>query len=220
VVFERSRARQAGEGAVTSSSLPRRYNKRWLPSADEVAGAASRLRGRTLQFQAELAQVVTSAVRFVFAPDVQFDELDFSEKAPPPIPPADLHPPACMRRRAGHPRTNGSHGTAGCRKWLKGRARVQVLVPIIVFRDHLMSDPLDAPPGGRATVDVKEIEEQLRRIALPGQEIEVVAGLQVLSLSLTHARAHAHTNAHILLLPSLSLSHAHGHTRTHAHTQT
>lgn len=93
-------------------------------------------------------------------------------------------------------------------------------MPIIVFRDHLMSDPLDAPPGGRATVDVKEIEEQLRRIALPGQEIEVVAGLQVLSLSLTHARAHAHTNAHILLLPSLSLSHAHGHTRTHAHTQT
>ena len=30
--------------------------------------------------QAELASVVTSAVRFLFAPDIQFDELDFSEK--------------------------------------------------------------------------------------------------------------------------------------------
>ncbi len=46
---------------------------------------ASQLRGRALRFQAELAQVVLSAVRYVFTPDIQFDELDFSEKVLVPI---------------------------------------------------------------------------------------------------------------------------------------
>jgi hypothetical protein len=46
---------------------------------------ASQLRGRALRFQAELAQVVLSAVRYVFSPDIQFDELDFSEKVLVPI---------------------------------------------------------------------------------------------------------------------------------------
>jgi len=126
---------QAGEGAVIASSLPRRYHKRWQPSPEELAGGVSRLRARALQFQAELASVVTSSVRFLFAPDIQFDELDFSEK---------------------------------------------VLVPIIVFRDHLMFDPLDESPGHPPMIDVKEIEKQLQRIAMPGQQVEVVAGLQSL----------------------------------------
>ena len=90
---------QAGEGAVIAGSLPRRYNSKWQPSEEEALDKLpSQLRGRSLRFQADLAQVVLSAVRFVFAPDIQFDELDFSEK---------------------------------------------VLVPILVFRNHRMYDPLE-----------------------------------------------------------------------------
>ena len=85
--------------AVIGTSLPRRYHTKWQPSEDEALDKVpSQLRGRSLRFQAELVQVVLSAVRFVFAPDIQFDELDFSEK---------------------------------------------VLVPILVFRNHRMYDPLE-----------------------------------------------------------------------------
>ena len=78
---------QAGEGAVIASSMPRRYHARWQPSEEErLDKIPSQLRARAMRFQAELAQVVLSSVRFVFAPDIQFDELDFSEKVPNPKP--------------------------------------------------------------------------------------------------------------------------------------
>lgn len=123
---------QAGEGAVVASSLPRRYHTKWQPSeAEALDKIPSQLRGRALRFQADLAQVILSAVRFVFAPDIQFDELDFSEK---------------------------------------------VLVPILVFRNHRMYDPLE--PGSDFSIDVDAIRSQLERLAMPGQKIEVVTGLQ------------------------------------------
>ena len=125
---------QAGEGAVIGASLPRRYNARWQQSAAEAMDQIpSQLRGRALRFQAELAQVVLSAVRFVFAPDIRFDELDFSEK---------------------------------------------VLVPILVFRNHRLYDPLE--PGTDFSIDIEGVKMHLQRLAMPGQKIEVVMGLQSL----------------------------------------
>lgn len=119
---------------MIGSSLPRRYHAKWQPSEDETLDRIpSQLRGRALRFQAELSQVILSAVRFVFAPDIQFDELDFSEK---------------------------------------------VLVPILVFRNHRMYDPLEA--GSEFSLDVDAIRNNLERLAMPGQKIEVVTGLQSL----------------------------------------
>lgn len=112
---------QQGAGAVIGASIPRRHFTTWQPQPGEATGP-SRLRGRSLRFQAQLAAIVHSAVAHVFVPDVQFDELDFSEK---------------------------------------------VLVPIIVFQDHRMFDPL--APGHAFSVDVEKIRTEVQRMALPGQ---------------------------------------------------
>ena len=60
--------------------------------------------------QAELASVVTSAVRFLFAPDIQFDELDFSEKV-------STHPLPCGHKACIDARDN-LH-TAGLQEGLR-----------------------------------------------------------------------------------------------------
>jgi len=72
-------------------------------------------------------------VQHVFAPDVRFDALDFSEK---------------------------------------------VLVPIIVFRNHLRFDPLEG--GHPYSIDIKKVNETLHGLVLPGQEIEIVWGVHAL----------------------------------------
>ncbi|EKX36866.1 hypothetical protein GUITHDRAFT_116889 [Guillardia theta CCMP2712] len=62
----------SGEGTVTVNSLPRRYDVKWKETEEEKKGMiGSQLQRRSLRFQAELAQVVTSSIQYVFAPDVQ-----------------------------------------------------------------------------------------------------------------------------------------------------
>jgi len=68
-----------------------------------------------MKFRARLGNLVISAVKYVFAPDVQFDALDFSER---------------------------------------------VLVPIIVFRNHILFDPL--APGSGFSIDLERIKSEVR----------------------------------------------------------
>lgn len=69
-----------------------------------------------MRFRARLGNLVISAVKYVFAPDVQFDALDFSER---------------------------------------------ILVPIIVFRNHILFDPLS--PESSFSIDVERIKAEVRR---------------------------------------------------------
>jgi hypothetical protein len=67
-----------------------------------------------MKFRARLGNLVISAVKYVFAPDVQFDALDFSER---------------------------------------------VLVPIIVFRNHILFDPL--AQGSSFSIDLDRIKTEV-----------------------------------------------------------
>mmetsp|Transcript_56015 Transcript_56015/g.137363 ORF Transcript_56015/g.137363 Transcript_56015/m.137363 type:complete len:760 (-) Transcript_56015:34-2313(-) len=69
---------QAGEGTVVPSTIPRRYEQSW-------AVADARGEDLSAKFQASLANVIISSVKFLFAPDMQFDTLDFSEKVLVPL---------------------------------------------------------------------------------------------------------------------------------------
>ena len=64
---------QAGDGAVIPSSIPRSWFK-WGRGLDANSPA------RAYAFQAQVAQLVRTAVTYVFAPDIALDEMDMSEQ--------------------------------------------------------------------------------------------------------------------------------------------
>jgi hypothetical protein len=102
---------------------------RTLPRTNSVKQWATGVRSST-PFQSRLVNLVRSAVRHLFAPDILFDQLDSSD---------------------------------------------EILVAIIVLRDHRIFDPL--APGHTFSIDVSKIEEQVKRLALPDQQIQVVSGV-------------------------------------------
>lgn len=55
---------QAGEGTVVPSTIPRKYAQMWQDA--ELQG-----RDLSLSFRASLANIVITAVKYLFAPDVQ-----------------------------------------------------------------------------------------------------------------------------------------------------
>ena len=63
---------QAGDGAVIPSSIPRSWFK-WGRDLDTNSPA------RAYAFQAQVGQLVRTAVTYVFSPDVALDEMDMSD---------------------------------------------------------------------------------------------------------------------------------------------
>jgi hypothetical protein len=57
---------------------------------------------------------------------------------------------------------------------------VQVLVPIMVLRDHRQFNPLE--PGHVFSLDVEKIKEQVQRLALPDQKIRIISGVHNLQV--------------------------------------
>lgn len=113
----------AGGGAVIAQTLPRSWFDWSTPLGPNSAG-------RSWRFQAQIIDVVRSAVANVFVPDLAIDQADYSE---------------------------------------------EVLVALIVLRDHRNFDPLE--PGHAFSLDVATIEEQVMLLALPEQPVHFVAGL-------------------------------------------
>lgn len=114
---------QAGDGAVIPSSIPRSWFK-WGRNLDPSSPA------RAFAFQAQVGQLVRTAVSFVFAPDIALDEMDTTE---------------------------------------------EVLVALIVLRDHRSYNPLE--PGHEFSLELDVLEEQIQRLALPEQKIHMISGL-------------------------------------------
>lgn len=106
---------QAGDGAVIPSSIPRSWF-RWGRDLEANSPA------RAYAFQAQVGQLVRTAVTYVFAPDVALDEMDMSD---------------------------------------------DVLVAVIVLRDHRLYNPLEA--GHEFSLQLDKVQEQVQRLALPDQ---------------------------------------------------
>ena len=61
---------------------------------------------------------------------------------------------------------------------------MQIVVPILVFRNHNLVNPFgnpeDGPEAGDFLIDMKKVEEEVRKMLLPRQKMTFVKGLHFL----------------------------------------